>query len=110
VRSVGSDYLLVSLGEHVVGVYSLTTAALVAEISLPLGIAAARPCRVLHLYWFVLTDQHGIATEVLEDGEEVSLGLCWESLLAVAVAEPVGRVMVLKVCDFRHWGPAACVR
>ena len=101
VRAVGSDYLIVSLGDGFVGIYSLTTAQLVSELPLPLGWQA-RPCRIVRLAWLTLTDHHGIGSRRTADGTEASYKLVGDSFLAVCVAEPVSFVRVIKVCILVH--------
>ena len=94
---LGSEYVLASLGEHVLGVYSLTTAQLVAELALDLGAQMGREVRLLRAEAFALTRQHGIGTARGEGGDEAEVVAPGASLLAVALAAPRCCVTLLEV-------------
>lgn len=79
------------------GVFSLTTAQLVAELALDVGPQMGREVRLLRAEAFRLTRQHGVATARGEDGEEVEAVEPGLPLLAVALAAPRSCVSVLEV-------------
>ena len=96
--ALGSDYILAALGGPVIGVYSLTTAQLVAELSLPLSPRVLkRPVRLLRLQWFTMTGRYGIAMVRVLGRRERPVPYWGSSMLAVAVAEPVGCVETFAV-------------
>lgn len=95
--SLGSDYLFVSLGLSVIGVYALTSGHLMTELVMDLTSPQITPCRLAALEFVHITEAHGTAVAVDESGNEQVVGSRWATYLAVAVAAPHAFVKLFTV-------------
>lgn len=87
-RSLGSEYLLASLGLNVVGVFSLTTAQMLREVPLSTQPARILGATITQLAVFTFTLQFG-GTSVVRNACKLRVAACF--------GPPVNRVLVLQV-------------
>lgn len=91
---LGSDYLFACLGEHMLGIYSLSTGQLVSEISLSTGSLSHKECRLLCLEIFEATGHNGKSKTMLQSPHAL---LSWNLLLAATFTAPKSCVHIFKV-------------
>eukprot|EP00892_Ulva_mutabilis_P008586 jgi/Ulvmu1/609/UM001_0617.1 len=90
VRSLGSEYLLASLGLNVIGVFSLTSAQLLREVPLCLPPGRVLGASITQLAVFTLTLKFGASPE--------ARGAC-KGRLAACFGPPVNQVLMFQVDD-----------
>lgn len=85
---LGSEYLFVCLGEHMLGVYSLSTGQLVSEITPSAGHLTSKQCCLLCLEVFDKVGQGAAFNDALCDKS---------SMLAITFCLPKSCVHIFKV-------------
>lgn len=98
-RSLGSEYLLSSLGLNVIGIFSMTTAQLMREVPLSTQPPRVVESAIIQLEVFILTLQFGASPDVRS---------ALKLQVAAGFGPPANRVLVLQVSILPCQGPHTC--